>query len=253
MQIRILGSGTCVPSLKRYSSSIWVKTEKREFLLDTGNGCVKRLMEAGGDLSSIDTIFLSHFHPDHCADLISILFSLKYGSVTTTYENLLLMGGKGIAEFYNGLGKVFGHWIDCNGKIDLHEFHVEKRDYLDLDDLKIETFPVEHRPESIALKITDNNNKTFVYSGDMDITPSFNEFCKDADVLVIDSATPHHLKKDGHLTPKIAGETAKSAGVKKLVLTHFYPEAEYFDMKKEAQEVFDGEVVLAYDLMEMNL
>lgn len=253
MIVTILGSGTCVPSPERNSSSIWVRANKRQLLLDAGSGCIKRLMEAGGSLENIDTLFLSHFHPDHSGELVSILFSLKYGGIEKNYTEFQLMGGEGLSDFYQGLKNVYGHWIDVNKEIIIREFDILSKDVLDSSDIRIETFPVCHSPESVAVKIVDGDGKVFVFSGDMDETKDFDKFCKGADLLVIESATPDNMKKKGHITPSIAGEIAENAQVKRLVLTHFYPECEKVDMKKEASVKFKGRIDLARDLMEISL
>jgi ribonuclease BN (tRNA processing enzyme) len=46
---------------------------------------------------------------------------------------------------------------------------------------------------------------------------------------------------------------AKRAGCKKLALTHIYPICVDYDLVKECEETFDGEVVLAEDGMKFTL
>lgn len=75
-----------------------------------------------------------------------------------------------------------------------------------------------------------------------------------ADLLVIEST---FLQRDaalaqeyGHLTAEQAGRVAAECGVRRLVLTHFsqrYSEPEEFG--REAAEEFDGDVVVAEDLI----
>jgi ribonuclease BN (tRNA processing enzyme) len=57
----------------------------------------------------------------------------------------------------------------------------------------------------------------------------------------------------GHLTPSEAGKIAAAAGVKKLVLTHFYPPCDEEDMISPCRKFFDGEIVLAEDLMRVEI
>ncbi len=52
---------------------------------------------------------------------------------------------------------------------------------------------------------------------------------------------------DIHLTPEQAGELASTAGVKQLVLTHFYPPVETSDPARIAAKVFKGRVTAAKD------
>jgi ribonuclease Z len=75
-----------------------------------------------------------------------------------------------------------------------------------------------------------------------------------ADLLVIEStflaADARLASEYGHLTARQAASVARECGVRRLVLTHFsqrYREPEAF--AREAAEVFDGDVVVAADLM----
>jgi ribonuclease BN (tRNA processing enzyme) len=57
----------------------------------------------------------------------------------------------------------------------------------------------------------------------------------------------------GHLTPSLAGDIATRAGVKKLVLTHFYPECDQANIEQECRKTYDGPLVLAEDLMRIEI
>ncbi|PID78245.1 MAG: hypothetical protein CSA18_02475 [Deltaproteobacteria bacterium] len=249
MIINLLGTGTCIPSLERASSSVWVRSEKRELLLDAGTGCMRRLLESGGDPGNIDGIILTHFHPDHSSELVPILFYLKCGSFLKE-KNFSVMGGAGLNKFYDKLYSAYGKWIKPAFK--LHLIELEKNNFV-FGDMIINVFCVNHRPESIALKLTDSKGKIFVFSGDMDVTEGFSDFCRGADLLVIESSFTDGRKIPGHLTPSEAADIAKLAGLEKIVLTHFYPEAGGTDFLENARKIFKGEIILGSDLMEIVL
>ncbi|MGD9042692.1 MAG: MBL fold metallo-hydrolase, partial [Desulfobacterales bacterium] len=65
IKLTILGSGTCVPSLKRSSCSILMQIGASRLLFDSGPGTMRRLLEAKTTIFDITHIFYSHFHPDH--------------------------------------------------------------------------------------------------------------------------------------------------------------------------------------------
>jgi len=94
-----------------------------------------------------------------------------------------------------------------------------------------------------------------VYAGDIcfDYPKSLVEISRNSDLLLIESGKPNQKKISGHLTPSRAGEIASQANVKKLVLTHFYPECEKYDLKKQAQKTYQGPIVLAKDLMKIEV
>ena len=122
-----------------------------------------------------------------------------------------------------------------------------------MKEFTVRSAPVEHNPESIAYRITSPGGYSVVYSGDTDYSESLIELSKDADILICESALPDDLRLKGHLTPSLAGDIATRAGVKKLVLTHFYPECDQTDIKQECRKTYDGPLVLAEDLMQIQV
>jgi ribonuclease BN (tRNA processing enzyme) len=46
---------------------------------------------------------------------------------------------------------------------------------------------------------------------------------------------------------------AREAGVGRLILSHFYPIAERYDVKAQAGEAFDGQITKAKDLLRIEL
>jgi len=254
LSVTILGSGTCVPSLKRSSCSVLMRTGDNILLFDSGVGTMKRLLEAGVVIFDVSFIFYSHFHPDHTSELVPFLFSNKYPDGSRRKKPLTLVAGNGFLKFYENLKLVYGHWIELDSDflnmIELDNTHHDMRRF---DDFRVETLPVEHNPESIAYRITGPGGASVVYSGDTDFSDNLVMLSKDADLLICESALPDELKVKGHLTPSLAGEIAKRANVRKLVLTHFYPECDLVDVKKECRKTYSGPLVLAEDLMTINI
>jgi ribonuclease BN (tRNA processing enzyme) len=126
--------------------------------------------------------------------------------------------------------------------------------------------------ESFALKF-EFPGKTIVFSGDTAYFPPLAEFAKGADILVHEvmfgpalddlvrrnpnaATLMAHLKASHTLTDDV-GRIASQAGVKKLVLSHLVPaDAPGMTEQKWADAVrptFQGELVVAHDLMEILL
>ncbi len=252
--VTILGSGTCVPSLKRSSCSILMKIRDKFLVFDSGAGTMHKLLENGVEIFDVSFVFYSHFHPDHTAELVPFLFANKYPDGSRRKIPLTLMAGKGFATFYDNLKNVYGHWIElAPDLLTIVELDNTGYDMREFDDFKVESFPVEHNPESIAYRITSPGGISTVYSGDTDFSENLVTLSKDADLLICESALPDELKVKGHLTPSLAGEIADRANVRKLVLTHFYPECDHVDIKKECRKTYSGPLLLAEDLMQINL
>jgi len=117
----------------------------------------------------------------------------------------------------------------------------------------LETRPMNHREESLGYRITDSNGKSIVYSGDTDTNENLVLLAKGADLLICESAMPDTLKVPGHLTPSLAGDMAARAHVKKLVLTHLYPECDRFDLAAQCRKTYQGPLLIAEDLMRMEV
>jgi ribonuclease BN (tRNA processing enzyme) len=252
LSVTILGSGTCVPSLKRSSCSSLMRTGGNILLFDSGVGTMRRLLEAGVEIFDVSFIFYSHFHPDHTGELAPFLFSNKYPDGSRRKKPLTLVAGNGFLKFYKNLKLVYGHWIELDTNLlNIIELDNTNYDQRRFDNFKVESIPVEHNPESIAYRITGSDGISVVYSGDTDFSDNLVMLSKDADLLICESALPDELKVKGHLTPSLAGEIAKRANVRKLVLTHFYPECDRADVEKECRKTYAGPLVLAEDLMKI--
>ena len=75
MRIRLLGTGTPTPSLKRMSSGYLVETAQRKVLFDFGPGTYHRMLEAGVRAVDITDVFFTHLHYDHCLDYVRLLMT----------------------------------------------------------------------------------------------------------------------------------------------------------------------------------
>ena len=250
----ILGSGTCVPSLERSSCSIMLEVDSTTLLFDSGPGTMRRLLRANTTIFDVDYIFFSHFHPDHSAELVPFLFATKYPDTGRRQTTLTIVAGTGFEEFFEGLRRVYGKWIELDpGLVDIIQMDNQSPDSRRLEHFTVRSAPVEHNPESIAYRITSPGGHSVVYSGDTDYSENLIALSNDADVLICESAVPDDLRVQGHLTPSLAGDIATRAGVKKLVLTHFYPECDNADIEFEVRKSYDGPLVLAEDLMTIKI
>ena len=254
LSVTILGSGTCVPSLNRSSCSVLMRTGDNILLFDSGAGTMRRLLKAGVEIYDVSFVFYSHFHPDHTGELASFLFSNKYPDGSRRKIPLTLAAGRGFKEFFENLKRVYGHWIEPDSwLLNIIEFDNTHHDARQYANFMVDTLPMEHNPESIGYRITGPGGISVVYSGDTDFSDNLVRLSKGADLLICESALPDELKVKGHLTPSQAGEIASRANVGKLVLTHFYPECDGVDIEKECRKTYVGPLILAEDLMEIEI
>jgi ribonuclease BN (tRNA processing enzyme) len=118
--------------------------------------------------------------------------------------------------------------------------------------------PVEHGIPAVAYRI-ESDEGTVVISGDTRPSDSLIELAKGADLLIHECSFPDDMmdiaRKTNHSAASEVGEVADRAGVKKVVLTHLFPQ--YKGREKELVESvnrkFGGEVLASYDLLEVEL
>lgn len=215
---------------------------------------MRRLLEAGVTIDRLSHIFYSHLHPDHTGELVTLLFASKYPNTYRRLKPFTIVAAEGFVNFYEKLKFAYGEWIElAPGLLRISELNTKGRDHLDCGLFDVDSLPMEHTDMSLAYRITGPNGKSVVYSGDTDLCDNLVTLAKGVDVLICESALPDEMKVPGHLTPSLAGRIATQAGVKKLVLSHFYPECDAVDVFEQCRKTYHGPLVLAEDLTEIKL
>ncbi|MGI9534058.1 MAG: MBL fold metallo-hydrolase [Thermodesulfobacteriota bacterium] len=248
MKIQLLGSGTCIPSTRRGSSSYLVSVNSKNILFDCGNGTTWKLEKVGVNYLDIDYIFITHFHPDHNSDLIPFLFATKYPATFVRTKPLYVWGPEGFKNFFNSLKLVYNDWIEPEC-LEINEFDFDEKIS---DEFKLSYLKTLHTDNSLAYKL-ESDKKTVVYSGDTDYTDSFVNFASASDLLIIECSFPDRLKKHGHLTPSDIIKIANLSKPKKIVLTHMYPVCDEENIFDQINDGTDCEVIIGEDFLKIEV
>ncbi|HGS8768631.1 TPA: MBL fold metallo-hydrolase [Streptococcus agalactiae] len=181
-------------------------------LIDAGSRSINELEKEISPLD-LDAVIISHYHPDHVADL-GVLYHYRllypkdkwepkvlpvYGHNEDDYEfsKLTLPNvAQGIAYHTNGVEQV--------------------------GPFNITFIKTVHPVVCYAMRITERETgQVLVFTGDSGYFADLVPFTKGADLFLADvylyEGNENHI---AHLTSKEAGEIAYNAKVKKLVLTH---------------------------------
>jgi len=263
MKITILGSGTAAPRLSRNMSSYLLEAGNKKILLDSGAGTIRQLLKLKANLLDIDHIFYTHLHNDHINDLGAIIWSNNYG--ISRKKPLNIYGPKGFKKYFKILiEKILKPtklnykinakemWNGSTIKIPTNNLNNNFLTNIKNNELIIKSIKSKHTESSVSYRI-EYNNKSIVYSGDTDYSNEIIKLSKNADVLILECSLPDNKKAKGHLTPSLCGKIAAKANVKKLVLTHFYPEADKVDVKRQCEKEYNRKIIPAKDFMTIRL
>lgn len=250
MKVTIIGSGVAIPNLRRRSPGLVIEAGEEKLLFDCGPDILRGLLAAGYQYQEIDRILITHFHPDHTLGLAHFLFAARY-DLKPRKKDILIAGPAGLSNLLKGLFAIYPGWLEGdNPRVLVHEITGNEWSGMGW---KLRTGPVRHNPESIAYRLENEDGKVIVYTGDSGYAESLIELSRDADLLISECSFPDSIDLPTHLNPSKAGWIARKAGVKKALLTHFYPPCDEVDVVEECSREFKGEIIRAEDGMVLNV
>ena len=273
-RITLLGTGCPSPSHIRFGPSVLVESNNHKFLFDSGSGVTQRLSQIGIKPAELDSVFITHMHSDHIVDLYQVYIS---GWHTGRDSSFTVYGPKGVSDYFNGVIKAYEkelsnrvEWEKRPNEKGLEYEVIEIKENLNLskENIDIVSINVDHHPVEPAYgyKITLDNKKKVVISGDTRYSDNLIEAAQGADILIhevfielafnatrMSNQTVKNIQ-DYHTLPEDVGKVAKEADVKTLVLTHFVPPVfNEKELKKRISQYFSGEIIVGHDLMSLEL
>jgi len=240
-----LGTAAAVPNETHANTYLAIEGERGFFLVDCGDNPILRIQRAGLALERFRGLIITHFHPDHVATVPILLMD------TWLLERkvpLPIYGIQDVIDRYNVLMDLFRR-DEWPGFFDT-PCHVVPEEVgalvLDDDDFRITAAPVQHVVPNMGLRIeSKNGGGVAAYSSDTSPCDAVVELARDADILIHEAAEPTL----GHSSAAQAGEIARRAGARRLVLVHYRPAPHKYDRWiEEARAAFGGPVELAQDL-----
>ncbi|MEM1658780.1 MAG: MBL fold metallo-hydrolase [Candidatus Jordarchaeales archaeon] len=236
-----LGTAASIPTPTRSLPSILID---EEMLVDCGEGTAQKLLSTKL-LDSVKRLIITHSHLDHSGGIATLIWTMWLHG---RKELLLISGPSYIEDLVSSLLKKFGTPLD---KLTFNISYPER--FTD-----IQFAPVDHHPETFALRVEKRNIKV-CYSSDTAPCSSLVRLAHRCDLLIHEASfldeekqLAHALK---HSTAGDAGRVAQEAEAKRLVLFHWPWKLEGREhlLVEEAEQFFHGEVILARDLESLSL
>ena len=214
MKLTVIGCSGSGPGPTSPASCYLVEHDGYRLLLDLGNGAFGAL-QAVADPDTVDAVFLSHLHADHCLDVAPFVVWHRYSGRAT--------GGR--VPMYAPVGAerrlAVAYDLDGDGLTDVFDFVPVGPGAFDVGPFAAEIVRTVHPIECYAIRLTAGG-RSLVYTGDTGPSEDVIALARGADVLLAEAAHPPGpgLPPGLHLTGREAGEHAAAAGAKRLLLTH---------------------------------
>jgi ribonuclease BN (tRNA processing enzyme) len=201
-------------------SSLWV---------DAGAGSLANL-QRHITLADLDGIVLTHEHPDHWTDVEGFAVASVY---VLDLAPVPVFAPAGMRDRLQMPGRAFT-WTD-----------VADGDRVDVGSLRVSFSRTDHGPETLAVRV-EGAGRVLGYSADTGPGWSLEALGSDLDLALCEATylrdQEGHTK---HMSARQAGESARQAGLARLVLTHRLPTVPARAAFEEGSEAFGAPVELA--------
>lgn len=253
MNITFLGTGVAIPQTNRVQSGMIVEIEGKPILFDCGSGVLNRIFESRYQHTDIDTIFLSHLHLDHVADVLCLIKA----NWLCDKKNITIYGPVGTREWITGLMDVYGY---LQGKSDICVAEISADDTFTLAGLNcnISCADGTHSVPSLGYRV-ESGGDVLIYSGDTEPCKSIMDLSHDADLLIHECSFPNEFNATNHTTPEMLVEYMNhyDPNISCLYLTHLYPQMQGHELESveylKKNLKYTQDIKIAADLMEIEL
>jgi ribonuclease Z len=141
LNVVFLGTGGSVPSARRATACVLIRSGGARILVDAGEGAQRQMINSTG-LIQVDDIYVTHFHADHYLGLPGLL---KTYDLMERQKPLRIIGPPGLIELVEALRRIFGK---LRYEVELVE--LGPGEGIEHDGFEMRAFGVEHRMRALG-------------------------------------------------------------------------------------------------------
>ena len=284
-EMRVIACGTGMPTTRAAQAAACFLVELGngdKFLFDIGSGSAERISSLQIPYNYLDKVFVGHLHTDH----FGALHDLFIGGALMGRNVPLRVWGPSGAQPELGTAYALEHmqkmltWdlagraglVDFRGYVlEVTEFDFKGQNEVIYEDngVTIRSFPAIHSIDGSVSFALEWSGLKFVFSSDTYPNKWFDEYAKDADLLVHEcfvavpdlvtkmKFTPEQALSVGtqiHTAPEAFGKVMSAVKPRMAVAYHFFND---FDTSTSVYErirsTYDGPLSLAQDFMVWNV
>jgi ribonuclease BN (tRNA processing enzyme) len=236
VRITVLGASGSYPSPGGACSGYLVEGAGTRVWVDAGSGTFANLQRHLPDLASLDGIILSHAHPDHWSDVLGYQVVVRH---IHRREGVPVFGPTDLRLMLEAIHGPTGPQLDWTS--------VSEGMTARLGGLGLTFSRTDHQGETYAVRI-DADGVSVGYSADTGTGWALSALGPGLDLALCEATLePGDAGSLPHLTAAEAGATAKEAGARRLVLTHFQPGVDREEAQALGSEAFGGPVEVAVE------
>jgi ribonuclease BN (tRNA processing enzyme) len=238
VRLTVLGACGAFPEARLACSGFLLEHDGHRLLVDAGYAVMPELLRHV-DAHQVDAVYITHGHPDHCADLNPLLRAralrdepappLPVYALPGALDAVLALDRPGMLD----------------AALDLHQLRIGEPLRIGPFTGEIRMLPHSRPNAGLRLKAGD---EIFAYTGDAGPHPDTVELARDADLFVAEASfvdeIPNDLKGTLNSAQDVARQ-ARQAGAKQLILTHLMRGTDPEAALAAAGAEFEGPVRLA--------
>ena len=247
VRLTVLGCSGSVPGPGTAASGYLVEAGDVRLVLDLGNGTFARLQEIC-DSFDVSALLFSHLHPDHCADFTALITMRRFfpnPPFDPIERRLAVYAPAEAPNRFAAMHAPSAEELRDTDLSDVFDFHALVAGTFHIGDVEVTVAPMAHICEAYGFRVR-HQGRSLVYSGDTARCAELDRLAEGADVLLTEASWVNQGSYPGnlHMTGKDAGQLARDAGVRRLLLTHILPWTDKDAVFADASETFPGTVTV---------